>query len=100
MTSATTSSLPGATLADRLDTQAHAQLARASSGLSPASALLAWQDWAVHLATSPGKQIVLAQLDATQAQPLGQYMCEGLKALPTPEEVARTGGKSVDEIVG
>ena len=25
---------------------------------------------------------------------------EGLKALPTPEEVARTRGKSVDEIVG
>jgi len=87
MTSATTSSLPGATLADRLDTQAHAQLARASSGLSPASALLAWQDWAVHLATSPGKQIALAQLAATQAQALGQYMRERLQAAPHQEQV-------------
>ena len=86
MTSATTSSLPGATLADRLDTQAHAQLARASSGLSPASALLAWQDWAVHLATAPGKQIALAQLAATQAQALGQYMRERLQAVPGHEQ--------------
>ena len=87
MTSATTSSLPGATLADRLDAQAHALLARASGGLSPASALLAWQDWAVHLANSPGKQMALAQLAGTQAQALSQYMRARLQAAPDHEQV-------------
>lgn len=54
MISATPSPPSGAKPTDRLDAQAHALLAQASGGLSPASALLAWQDWGEHLATSPG----------------------------------------------
>ena len=42
---------------DRLRT---ASLARMSFGLSPQSLWLAWSDWAMHLATAPGKQIELA----------------------------------------
>ncbi len=38
-----------------------AQMARAFSGLSPIALALAHADWAMHLATSPGRQAVLAQ---------------------------------------
>lgn len=39
--------------ADRL---VHAALASMTFGISPASVMQAWQDWALHLAASPGKQ--------------------------------------------
>lgn len=42
--------------ADPLDQLAHMTLARATRGLSPAAAQLAWHDWALHLAISPGKR--------------------------------------------
>lgn len=43
-------------VADPLDQLAHTTLARATRGLSPAAAQLAWHDWALHLAISPGKR--------------------------------------------
>ncbi len=43
-------------LAERIDPAVHAALARASSSLSLASPLLAWLDWSLHLAVSPGKR--------------------------------------------
>ena len=51
---------PQTTPFDALDRAAHALIARMTSGLSPASAVLAWLDWAVHLAVSPGKNVALA----------------------------------------
>jgi polyhydroxyalkanoate synthase len=39
----------------------HATEGRLTSGLSPTSAMLAYLDWAVHLANSPGKQAELVQ---------------------------------------
>jgi poly[(R)-3-hydroxyalkanoate] polymerase subunit PhaC len=39
----------------------HAAEARITDGLSPASAALAWFDWAMHLANSPGKQAEIAR---------------------------------------
>ncbi|HMN21911.1 MAG TPA: alpha/beta fold hydrolase [Ottowia sp.] len=42
-----------------LDALAHAVRARATRGLSPAARVLAWHDWALHLALSPGKQVSL-----------------------------------------
>ena len=51
---------PAATPADALDRAAHALIAAMTSGLSPASALLAWSDWAMHMAVSPGKSVALA----------------------------------------
>lgn len=42
--------------ADPLDQLAYMTLARATRGLSPAAAQLAWHDWALHLAISPGKR--------------------------------------------
>lgn len=44
-----------------LDRLAHASLGRLTFGLSPAALLLAWADWATHLALAPGKQIELQQ---------------------------------------
>ncbi|MBN8746223.1 Poly(3-hydroxyalkanoate) polymerase subunit PhaC [Xylophilus ampelinus] len=44
------------------DVEVRAALARATGALSPAAALLAAIDWAVHLAVSPGKRLQLLQL--------------------------------------
>jgi len=44
-----------------LDDQVQALLSRASMGLSPIALGLAATDWALHLASSPGKQMALAQ---------------------------------------
>lgn len=48
--------------ASRLDRQVHATAARFSFGLSPIALGLAWADWGMHLAASPGRQLELAQL--------------------------------------
>jgi polyhydroxyalkanoate synthase len=53
--------LPNGEGARRLDQAAHALLSRAAMGLSPISLALAWADWALHLAVSPGRQATLAQ---------------------------------------
>jgi polyhydroxyalkanoate synthase len=45
-------------------------VAATTSGLSPASICLAWLDWALHLAVSPGKCMDLAR-DATRNRPPG-----------------------------
>ncbi len=44
-----------------LDDTVHAQLAHASMGLSPIALSLAFADWAMHLAVSPGRQMLLAR---------------------------------------
>jgi polyhydroxyalkanoate synthase subunit PhaC len=44
-----------------LDHLAHAALARLTQGMSQASAAAAWQDWALHLALSPSKQLQLTE---------------------------------------
>ncbi len=46
---------------DSLDRMMHALIGRATAGISPAAVALASLDWAVHLASSPGKQMELAQ---------------------------------------
>ncbi|MGB8398397.1 PHA/PHB synthase family protein [Bradyrhizobium sp.] len=67
--------------ATTLDRALHAVAARFTGGLSPAALSLAFADWLLHLAASPGKQLALAA-DALQtssrlmqqaAQPLTQY---------------------------
>jgi len=54
----TTQSIPHIYPIDRL---MHATEGRLTAGISPSSALLAYLDWAVHLANSPGKQGALVQ---------------------------------------
>lgn len=57
--------------AQALDDAVHAQLAKASMGLSPISLALAYMDWAMHLAVSPGRQMMLAQKLAELPKALG-----------------------------
>ena len=45
----------------QLDSHAQSELARMSMGLSPIALALAQADWAMHLASSPGMQLHLAQ---------------------------------------
>ena len=45
-----------------LDVKASAALAGLTASMSPQSAVLAWTDWATHLAASPGKQSELLTL--------------------------------------
>ena len=47
--------------AKALDEMVHSQLSRSSMGLSPISLAMASADWAMHMAVSPGRQMVLAQ---------------------------------------
>ncbi len=46
---------------ETLDRITHANVAKATAGLSPSVLAEAWMDWAVHLAASPGKQLQLAE---------------------------------------
>ncbi len=60
-------------LAEVLDRVSHASLAKLTSGLSPASLVGAYLDWAAHLATSPGKRLQLADKAWRKALRLQQY---------------------------
>ncbi|MGD1878187.1 MAG: PHA/PHB synthase family protein [Kiloniellaceae bacterium] len=53
--------LPGLFGGEALDRMLHAGMARATAGISPAALGLAFADWGMHLAGSPGKQAQLAQ---------------------------------------
>lgn len=51
-----------------IDEAFHTQLAKSSMGLSPISLALAYADWSMHLAVSPGRQMLLAQHALALAQ--------------------------------
>ncbi len=72
-TPATAAPSTSTSLPDVLDVMAQARVARFTGGLSPAAGLLAWADWAMHLAISPGKQRSLVEKALRQQQRLGQY---------------------------
>ena len=72
-------------LADQLDTQFHAALARRFFSLSPAAGLLAASDWALHLAVSPGKCMDLARLALRQSEELAGYARERMTAGADPQ---------------
>ena len=60
-------------LTKRLDQTTRRAVASATGGLSPASAMTACLDWAVHLAMSPGKQLQLAASGIDKAARLARY---------------------------
>jgi polyhydroxyalkanoate synthase len=73
--------------AQALDTAAKAALARWTASFSPAAGLLAWTDWAAHLANAPGKRLALTELALHQAGMLGQYLlaqCASGGSAPLP----------------
>ncbi len=65
--------LPEGGRPDALDSLAHAWRARATGGLSPSAGVLAWHDWALHLALSPGKQRSLLDKALQKQQRLARY---------------------------
>ncbi len=52
--------------------------AKFTGGLSPASLMLAYLDWAIHLAGAPGKQLELASKAVRKATRLGGHAISGL----------------------
>ncbi|THF61699.1 PHA/PHB synthase family protein [Pseudothauera rhizosphaerae] len=78
-----------------LDASVHAALSHACLSISPHSALLAWADWATHLAASPGKRLELARLAFEQAGQLQAYLCECVAGLHEGEE--STASPPVDD---
>ena len=68
-----TTPAPSPSAADKIDIPLHAAMARASMSLSHASMLMAWLDWALHIAISPGKRLELLRLALTQAEALFHY---------------------------
>ena len=60
-------------LQDILDRSVHAAVARVTSGLSPSALAAAYSDWAVHLASSPGKQSQLVQKATKKALRYANY---------------------------
>ncbi|MDE2087279.1 MAG: poly-beta-hydroxybutyrate polymerase N-terminal domain-containing protein, partial [Xanthomonadaceae bacterium] len=66
-------STPRSTAAERTDRLFRAALVRWTASISPASLELAWNDWATHLAASPGKRLALMHLGLRQWQALADY---------------------------
>ncbi|MDE8652107.1 PHA/PHB synthase family protein [Novosphingobium album (ex Liu et al. 2023)] len=61
-------------IAETLDRAALAAIAQATRGLSPATMVLAASDWAMHLASSPGKQMQLGAKMARKYLRLFDYL--------------------------
>lgn len=57
-----------------LDKSVHATAAKFTAGLSPSALAAAATDWAVHLLTSPGKQVQLAEKASRKALRLANYV--------------------------
>jgi len=60
-------------LQEILDKSVHAMVSRVTGGLSPIGLAGAYADWAVHLATAPGKQVQLIEKAAKKALRLANY---------------------------
>jgi hypothetical protein len=78
-------------LPDALDALTHTALARVTRGLSPTAGLLAWHDWAVHLAISPGKQRSLFD-KALDKQQRFQPVCATRNGHASLRKLCRTPG--------
>lgn len=70
----------------------HANMARATSGISPASLALAYFDWAVHLSVSPGKWARLVEKTVRKSARLVNYIpraFSGTAQIPCIEPLAQ-----------
>jgi polyhydroxyalkanoate synthase len=80
---------PAETAAAALDRHAQAAMAKMNSGLSPISLALAYTDWALHLATSPGTQLRLGKQAQEQAMEfLRHEVFSHLPGAPAAEQAA------------
>ena len=71
-------------IVETLDRAAAAITAKATSGLSPATLLMATTDWAVHLFRSPGKQLQLGAKSARKYMRLFDYMSRSAQRSDAP----------------
>ena len=71
-------------LADITDRSLHAAVARFTAGLSPAALIYAYLHWATHLATAPGKRLLLVDKAMRKALRFGNFATR----------YALTGGKT------
>lgn len=67
-----------------IDKMAHAAMARATAGIAPSALALAYADWAVHLASSPGKQLELMVKAARKSKRLADYLGHGVADMDAP----------------
>ena len=58
---------------DLMNKVAHAAMAKATLGISPSALALAYYDWAIHFATSPGKQMKLVEKAVSKFYRLANY---------------------------
>ncbi|MBU3993792.1 MAG: alpha/beta fold hydrolase [Alphaproteobacteria bacterium] len=65
-------------IAETLDRAAGTAMAQATHGLSPVTVAQAYSDWALHLATAPGKQLQLASKAVRKVARLGDYVARRL----------------------
>jgi polyhydroxyalkanoate synthase subunit PhaC len=73
-------------ITETLDRSLHARIARFTDGLSPAALALAYLDWAMHLASAPGKRTELAEKAARKSMRLFAYAgrCASSNKQPAP----------------
>ena len=69
-----------------IDKVIHASMARFTGGISPSAVMLAYTDWAQHLAISPGKQALLLEKAVRKAARLAGYVgdCSATESEPEP----------------
>ena len=84
--------LPGLLGGDAPDRMLHAGLARFTAGISPAAVGLAFTDWWMHLAGSPGKQAQLAQSVWSKATRLALATARGTAGTPAAPCIAPERG--------
>ena len=63
--------------ADIVDRSLHAAIARLTMGLSPTAMMQAYADWAIHLASQPGKRMQLVDKAVRKTTRLAQYAAQG-----------------------
>ena len=61
------------TMEEALDKGLRAAIAKTTAGLSPIALAAAYSDWALHLATAPGKQLQLVEKAARKSWKLASY---------------------------
>ncbi len=69
-----------------LDLALHNQLAQWTGGISPASVILAWLDWGLHLSFAPGKQMELQRLWQQQMAEWPLFLGQALQNCTTQPE--------------
>ncbi|WP_230413831.1 PHA/PHB synthase family protein [Undibacterium umbellatum] len=69
-----------------LDMALQNHIAKLTGGISPASVALAWMDWAMHIAVSPGKQLELGNLMQRQVASWPQLLAPALTGKPEESE--------------